>query len=143
MKNITSKLHCTLGTIGFIKLALHNEITPKFAQVKGNFININDRFKSEKSILLSHLNDHVRSYKLLTSKHYYIMIKLKDKCGTLLISAVLRHISTIQQKERMVSFKTKNHKLVRLIQAKTLLPNYRVPIISLSASVGFRVQFCK
>ena len=71
------------------------------------------------------------------------MIKLKDKCGTLLISAVLRHISTIQQKERMVSFKTKNHKLVRLIQAKTLLPNYRVPIISLSASVGFRVQFCK
>ena len=50
-----------------------NEVTPKFAQVKGNFININDRFKSEKSILLSHLNDHVRSYKLLISK--YLRIK--------------------------------------------------------------------
>ena len=105
MKNITSKLHPTSRSIGFIKQALHNEVTPKFAQVKGNFININDRFKSEKSILLSHLNDHVCSYKLLISKHHYTMIALKDKCGTLLISAVLRHISTIQQKERMVSFK--------------------------------------
>ena len=132
MKNITSKLHPTSRSIGFIKQALHNEVTPKFAQVKGNFININDTFKSGKSILLSHLNDHVHSYKLLISKHHYIMIKLKDKCGTLLISAVLRHISTIQQKERMVSFKTKNHKLVRLIQAKTPLSNYRVPIINLS-----------
>ena len=60
------------------------------------------------------------------------MIKLKDKCGTLLTSTLLRHISTIQQKERMISFKTKNHKLVRLIQAKTPLSNYRVPIINLS-----------
>ena len=132
LKNITSKLHRTSGSIGFIKKALHNEVTPKFAQVKGNFININDRFKSEKRILLSHLNDHVRSYKLLISKHHYIMIKLKDKCGTLLTSAVLRHISTIQQKERMVSCKTKNHKLVRLIQAKIPLSNYTVPIINLS-----------
>ena len=60
------------------------------------------------------------------------MIKLKDECGTLLIAAVLRHISAIQQKERMDSFKTKNHKLARLIQAKTPLPIYRVPIINLS-----------
>ena len=32
----------------------------------------------------------------------------------------------------MDSFKTKNHKLARLIQAKTPMPNYRVPIINLS-----------
>ena len=76
LKNITSKLHRTSGSIGFIKKALHNEVTPKFAQVKGNFININDRFKSEKSILLSHLNDHVRSYKLLISKLYVILLEL-------------------------------------------------------------------
>ena len=120
---MTSKLHRASGSISFIKKALHNEVSPKFAQVKGNFLNINDRFKSEKSILLSHLNEHVRSYRLLISKHHYIMIKLKDICGILLISVVLRHISITQQKERMVSFKTKNHKLVRLIQAKTPLSN--------------------
>ena len=59
------------------------------------------------------------------------MIKLKNECGTLLIATVLRYISTIQQKERLDSFKTKNHKLARLIQAKTLMSNYRVPIINL------------
>ena len=132
LKNITLKLHRTSGSIGFIKKALHHEVTPTFAQVKGNFININDRFKSEKSILLSHLNDYVCSYKPLISKHHYLLIKLKDECGTLLIAAVLRPISTIQQKERLDSFKTKNHKLVRLIQAKTPMSNYRVPIINLS-----------
>ena len=78
LKNITSKLHRTSGSIGFIKKALYNEVTPKFAQVKGNFININDRFKLEKSILLSHLNEHVRSNKLLVSKHQFLLIKLKD-----------------------------------------------------------------
>ena len=57
LKNITSKLHRTAGSIGFIKKALHHEVTPKFAQVKGNFINVNDRYKSEKRILLSHLDD--------------------------------------------------------------------------------------
>ena len=51
LKNITSKLHRASGSISFIKKALHSEVTSKFAQVKGNFININDRFKSEKSIL--------------------------------------------------------------------------------------------
>ena len=130
MKNITSKLHRTSGSIGFIKKALHNNGTPKHAQVKGNF-NINGKFKLGKSILLSYLNDHVFSYKLLISRHHYLLIKLKDGCGTLLIAAVLRHISTIQQKERMDSFKTKNHKLARLIQAKTPMSNYRVPMINL------------
>ena len=72
------------------------------------------------------------SYKLLISKHHYLLIKLKDECGTLLIAAVLCHISTIQQKERMNSFKTKNHKLARLIHVKTPMSNYRVPIINLS-----------
>ena len=67
-------------------------------------------------------NDHVHSHKLLILTHHYLLIKLKDECGTLLIAAVLRHISTIQQKERMDSSKTKNHKLARLIQAKTPMP---------------------
>ena len=61
-----------------------------------------------------------------------LLIKLKDECGTLLIAAVLRHISTIQEKERMASFKTKNHKLARIIQAKTPMSNCRIPIINLS-----------
>ena len=48
IKNITSKLHRTSRSIGFIKKALHNEATPKFAEVKDDSVNTNDRFKSEK-----------------------------------------------------------------------------------------------
>ena len=48
IKNITSKLHRTSRSIGFIKKALHNEVTPKVAEIKDDFVNTNDRFKSEK-----------------------------------------------------------------------------------------------
>lgn len=34
LKTISSKLYCTAGSIGFIKKALHHEVTPKFAQKK-------------------------------------------------------------------------------------------------------------
>ena len=54
-RNVTSKLHRTSESIGFIKKALHNEVTPKFAPVKGNVININDRFKPEKSFFFYHI----------------------------------------------------------------------------------------
>ena len=36
LSNVTSKIHKTTGSIGFIKKALYHEITPKFAQVQGN-----------------------------------------------------------------------------------------------------------
>ena len=36
LTNVTSKLHCTVGSIGFIKKALYHEIIPKFALVNGN-----------------------------------------------------------------------------------------------------------
>ena len=48
IKDITSKLHRTSRSIGFIKKALHNEVTPKVAEIKDDFVNTNDRFKSEK-----------------------------------------------------------------------------------------------
>ena len=36
LKNLTSKLHQTVESIGFIMKASHHEVTQKFAQVKGN-----------------------------------------------------------------------------------------------------------
>ena len=78
IKNITSKLHRTSRSIAFIKKAFHNEVTPKFAEVKDNFINTNDRFKSKKISLLSRLNNHVRSHKLLILKNHYLLIKLNE-----------------------------------------------------------------
>ena len=70
LKNITWKLHQTAGSISFRKKTLHHEVIPKFAQVKGNFTDVSDRYKSENCILLSHLNNHVPSNKLLIKKHH-------------------------------------------------------------------------
>ena len=50
LRYVMSKLHRSAASIGFTKKALFNEITPKFAQVRGNFINKNDKYKSERSI---------------------------------------------------------------------------------------------
>ena len=44
-------------------------------------------YKLEKSIHLSHLNNHVRCNELLIKKH--LLNKLIQECGTLLITAVL------------------------------------------------------
>ena len=78
---------------------------------------------------LWHLKGDERSNKPLIKKHY-LYNKLKQECGTLLTTALLRCISTLQQKEGMDSFKTKNYKLKRLIQTKTHMSNYKIPIIN-------------
>ena len=56
-----------LEVLVLLKKALYHVVTQKFAQVHGNFINKNDKTKSERGILLSHhSNDHVcRSKDLL------------------------------------------------------------------------------
>ena len=49
VQNVLSKLH--LSGKSTIKKTLFNAVTLRFTQVKGNFINDNDQFKSERSIL--------------------------------------------------------------------------------------------
>ena len=63
LRNVTSKIHKTVGSIGFIKKALYHKIKPISAQVQRDFINKNNKNEGEKSILLSHFNDHVSSLK--------------------------------------------------------------------------------
>ena len=50
----------------YLMKALFNEVTRKIAQVRGNLISKNDKYKFERSILLSRLNDHVIRLKTLT-----------------------------------------------------------------------------
>ena len=73
--------------------------TPKFAQVQGNFINKNNKYKEEKRILLSHLNDHVCSLKSLCKRHYSLCTELKQLTGKFLYLVIINHINTLQFKE--------------------------------------------
>ena len=49
IRNVLSKLHLSGESI--IEKTLFDAVTAKFAQVRDNFINNNDKFKSERSIL--------------------------------------------------------------------------------------------
>ena len=44
--SITSKLHNTALSIGFIKIALHNNVILKFAQIKGQFVNRHEHIQA-------------------------------------------------------------------------------------------------
>ena len=68
--SITSKLHKTTPSIGFIKKALHNNVTPKFAQIKEQFVNRHEYIQEERKLMLSHLNRHVCNLKIQIKTHY-------------------------------------------------------------------------
>ena len=114
---------CTDWIYNWIYKALFNEVTPKFAQVRGNFINKNDKQKSEWSIFLSDLNDHFIRLKTLVSTQHQLIDKLKPLTGKFLYSLIVNHINTIQYNEQISSFKTK----------KSQRSNFKVPIINLSS----------
>lgn len=79
LRNVTSKLYRTAKSIGFIKKALYHVIIPKFAQVNDNFINKNDKYKSEKNrALFSFKWTYLES---LVSKQYVLKEKLKQVTG--------------------------------------------------------------
>ena len=55
LKSLTSKLHRTASSIGFIEQSLFHGVIPTFAKVKGQFLNERDRWKSSEIILKSQL----------------------------------------------------------------------------------------
>ena len=61
--NTTSKLHISAWRIAFIKKALQHQVTPKFAQINGQFINKQDQIDAQRKLMLSHLNKHVITLK--------------------------------------------------------------------------------
>ena len=121
LSNFTSKIYKTAGSIGFIKKALYHEVTPKFVQVQANFNKKNNKYKAEKSILLSHLNGHVCRLKSLCKKHYSFCTELFK----VLYLVIINHINVLQYKDRLV--KIRNKKLKKLIQNNTPVSKYKVP----------------
>ena len=49
---VTSKLHKTSSSIGFIKKALHHNVTPTFAKIRGQFVNNKDQLDAERKIVV-------------------------------------------------------------------------------------------
>ena len=55
LKSITSKLHNMSASIAFIKKALFVDVIPKFATVKGPFINETDSLTASRKLMKSDL----------------------------------------------------------------------------------------
>ena len=71
LKSITSKLHNTSASIASIKKALFVDVIPKFAIVKGQFINQADSLTTWGKLMKSNLTKHA---KIFTICQYNIMI---------------------------------------------------------------------
>ena len=99
LRNVTSKIHKTVGSIGFIKKALYHEIKPKSAYVQSDFINKNNKNEGEKSILSSHFNDYVCSLKKLCKKDNSFCTELKQLTRTFLYLVKTYFISLVVQKQ--------------------------------------------
>ena len=95
LKSTTSKLQKTISNIGFIEYALYHQLTPKFANVKGQFLHAVDKWKAEKSILLSHLKIHKKSVKNLSICYDELLEKLKSKMGKLLSNFIVVHLNNV------------------------------------------------
>jgi len=52
LKYTTSKIQKTASSIGFINHALAHNITPKFARINGQFIDLKDRKDAERKLLI-------------------------------------------------------------------------------------------
>ena len=135
LKSTTPKLQKTASSIGFIEHAIYRQITPKFANVKGQLLHTVDKWKAEKSILLSRLKTHEKAVKNLSIGYDQVLEKLKSKIGELLSNFIVVHLNNVLRYINTQQLSIKNKKLFHL--KKKILPINvisctRVPVINLS-----------
>ena len=61
LKSLSSKIQRTSSSIGSIYKAIYHDVIPAFAKFIGQFVNMKDKYKTKKSLLLSHLTAHRHS----------------------------------------------------------------------------------
>ena len=141
MVSITSKVQRRAASIGFVKKALYQEVTPKFALVKGQFKTGRDKWKCEQRVMLPHLQHHKNTLKSLIKEYNMILINMINNYGKTLCNIIANRIMNRLREPRTVSSKTKNNKLKRLIELKQPLPQHNhVPIVNLTKYVLSAVE---
>ena len=126
-------LHNTAASIGFIKKALYAYVTLKFAQIKGQFVNNEEKHQAETILMLSHVSKYAKCPKEMTKEHHEISGKLMTITGRLIFKCLLNKIIWTSKCKRMDSFITKKKKLDRLItHSPSITPDYNILIINLS-----------
>ena len=123
-------MHNTAASIGFIKKALLAYVTPKFAQIKGQFINNYEKYQAERRLMLC-VSKHAKCLKETTKEHHEISGKLINITGRVIFKCLLNKIIWTSTRKRIDSFIKK--KMDRLITySPSITPDYNIPIINLS-----------
>ena len=106
----------TSASIAFIKKALFVDVIPKFAMVKGQFINETDSLTASRKLMKSHLTKHVQDLYNLSMQYNDLKSLLYSNSGIVLGNTLI-NITQISLSTRCyLSFKTKNQKIVNLIK---------------------------
>ena len=136
LKSVTSKIKRTTMSIAFIEKALYYEVTPTFAKVKGQFINLKDQRSTEKKVLLSHLKDQRFRLRRLLEEHLASTEALRNILNSRFLEiicfkvlAALRQEKTKQvicENKRLFSLKIKFNKLTK--------DKYNIPALNLSSA---------
>ena len=135
VKSTTSKLQKTASSIGFIEHALYHQITPKFANVKRQFLHAGDKWKAEKSILVSNLKAHKISVDGISIRYDKLLEKLKSNIDELLSNFMVVHLNNVLRYTNIQQLSIKNKKLFHLkkkILLITVVSSAKVPVINLS-----------
>ena len=112
---------------------MYAHVTPKFAQIKGQFVNDEEKHQAERRLTLSHVSKHVKCLREITKEHHKISRKLITITGVLIFRCLLNKIIWKSKHKCMDSFITKNKKLDRLITySPSITPDYNIPITNLS-----------
>ena len=113
------KMHKVAASVGFIKKAIFLDVSPKFVQIKGQFVSSKLKHETEKKLLYEHLSKHVSDLKNICAESNDKVNVLRSLCGGLLSNLLLKRIRDALKKRRVESFKTKNKKLSNLSQKST------------------------
>ena len=65
---VTLKLQKASSSTGFIKKALHHNLTPTFPKNRGQFVNNKDQLDPEQKLMISHLTQHDLKLKEKTNR---------------------------------------------------------------------------
>ena len=111
LKSVTSKLQNMSESIAFMKKALHVDVIPKFAIVKGQFINEkNSLTASRRKLIKSHLTKHVQDFYNLSIQYNDLKLLLYSNNSIVLGNTLISITKILLSKRRYLSFKTKNQK---------------------------------
>ena len=83
---LSVKLHKSSSSIGFIKKCLYLNVIPKFATLRGKFLNKNEKHAAERNLSVSHSTKHINDLKQLLLKHCTITDEVKSSIGLLLFN---------------------------------------------------------